>query len=902
MVNHAVKIKKGVTTPTLFTAFFYSFVKSFTEPLQGKARERKISSRQPVGNISTEWKQVCARCLFATALTVTSVVASKVQAQATNPTQHYTIEIPADNVANALNRLADQTDTVMLFPYQDAKARQANPVVGRYTLMHALAILLKNSGLVGGFSENGAISISVRDDSHFKQGREESNDMNTTTKKTLLATVIGVFAAGGMATASAENQAEQEAQQSRIDEVIVTAQKREQRLLDVPISISVVSDKDMKLLGIDNITDLSYYVPNLTVTEDSPGDQQIKIRGVSNFNGLSPLVGVYLDELPLRLTIGPQIDIPSTDIERVEVLKGPQGTLFGQGAVGGVVRLISKTPSFEGFAGDVSAKTYNTKGGDMSHEITAAANIPVLADRLAFRVAANHKDKGGWIDQFPTGGDNANDEVTSNIRIRGLFQVTDNFTINSTVIRNRSESGGSNLVNIGSIDDSKYFILAPAPEDRGSRSPSTERTYDYEVYNISASYDFGFATLLSSSTKYDIELDEGTRTAVFRFNPEFSETDLAGTLGYLRDDVHAIGQEIRLSGDTDTLNWTVGIQYADVELITTKATTGVWLNDNLDIHSLWFSGAALRTNIVTSKSVAVFSDVSYDLTDQLTVSVGARYYEDELDVNLISFDINDSDDFENLSLKGSLSYALSDQANVYFTIAEGFRSGGVNFFGADPYGPESLISYEFGGKALLFEERLSVDAAAYFSKYNDYQASETILTNTGATTTITRNPGKAELKGVELTLSVFVTEQFKLGLNGHVSEGEFTEVPESPPVFLEGDSLSGVPKYSYSVNADYNFNWSSSIEGFAHINYSRHGESTFTNRTFAPNYPDVDPVTESTAVGYLGAQIGAKWNSLTLKLFGKNLNNELREPNQGEVFDPVQRRPRSVGIEASYSF
>ena len=817
----------------------------------------------------------------------------------TTPNQYsdtrHRVKVPSLPAVEAFGQLIQQTGTQFLFPYDLVSSHTTVAVNGKYTVLEALQLMLRNTQLNSGLSEKGAIKIFINDGT--SKNNEERDGMNTNTKKTVLATVIGMFAVGGMATASAEDQAEQQAQQSRIDEVIVTAQKREQRLLDVPISISVISDKDMKLLGIDNMTDLSYYVPNLTVTEDSPGDQQIKIRGVSNDTGLSPLVGVYLDELPLRLSLGAQIDIPSTDIERVEVLKGPQGTLFGQGAVGGVLRYISKKPSFEGFAGDVSAKTYNTKGGDISNEITAVANIPVLADRLAFRVAASHKDKGGWIDQFPTGRENSNDEVASNIRIKGLFQATENFTIDTTVIRNRSEVGNPNIVNVGSIGDSKYYQLTPAPEDRGGKSISPERTYDYEVYNISASYDFGFATLLSSSTKYDIELDEGARTTVFRLIPLYS-TDLLASLSYLRNDTHAYGQEFRLSGDTDSLKWVLGIHYADVELITSTATTGASLSDNLDILSVNFSNP-FNSSQLNSESVAVFSDASYDLTNQLTVSVGARYYEDEIELSAGTLRLNDG--FENLSLKGSLSYALSDQANLYFSIAEGFRSGGVNYL-ADPYESESLISYEFGGKAILFDGRFSVDAAAYFSDYSDYQAEETIRNNMGVLQTSTRNPGKAELKGVEWTLSAHITDQFQVGFNGHISEGEFTDVSENQAVFLSGDSLGGVPKYSYSVSADYTFNWSSSIEGFAHVNYSRHGESGFTNRSFAPVLADFGPVTESPEVGYLGAQIGAKWDSLTLKLFAKNLNNELREANEGDLFNALQRRPRSVGIDVSYSF
>ena len=813
----------------------------------------------------------------------------------------YQVNIVAGTVAESLNQLSEQINVPVFFSYTIVKAKQANAVSGQYTLQEVLQIMLQGTGLYGGLSDTGVLTVSLgSSQATHNQGEDMMNRMMNRKKNILASTIAFFVGAGGVQGLAAEEVGDESKSGFLMEEVVVTAQKREQRLLDVPISISVVSDKDMKLPGIDNMTDLSYYVPNLTVTEDSPGDQQVKIRGVSNANGQSPLVGIYLDELPLRLSIGAQIDIPSTDIERVEVLKGPQGTLFGQGAVGGVLRYISKKPSFEGFAGDVSAKTYSTKGGDISNEITAAANIPVSADKLAFRVAASYKNKGGWIDQFPTGGDNANDEDASNIRIRGLFQATENFTIDTTAIRNRSESGGPNIVNIGSISDSKYYKLTPALEDRGGLSISPERTYDYEVYNISASYDFGFATLLSSTTKYDIEVDEGARTAVLRIAPGFHipESDLLADLAYLRSETHAYGQEIRLSGDTDTLNWTVGLQYADAERMSDSGSANSWLDDNLDI--LFGFPVQLYPTLLTSESVAVFSDVSYDLTNQLTVSVGARYYEDDIEFSVGTTKADS--DFENLSLKGSLSYALTDQANVYFTIAEGFRSGGVNVFGdAGPYDPESLISYEFGGKAILFDGRFSVDAAAYFSDYDDYQAQETIIV-AGSPQSAIRNPGKAEIKGIEWTLSAHITDQFNVGFNGHISEGEFTEVAENPPTFLSGDPLSGVPKYSYSVSADYNFNWSSSIEGFAHVNYSRHGESAFTNRGIAQFYADREPVNESPAVGYLGAQIGAKWNALTLRLFGKNLNNELREPNEGDPIYSLQRRPRSIGIEASYSF
>ena len=138
--------------------------------------------------------------------------------------------------------------------------------------------------------------------------------------------------------------------------------------------------------------------------------------------------------------------------------------------------------------------------------------------------------------------------------------------------------------------------------------------------------------MLSSSTKYDIERDKGARSAVFRFDPTQSVTDLAATLEHTRNDAHAIGQEIRLSGDTDTLNWTVGLQYTDVERMADSGFASSWLDDNLDI--LIGSSVQLTPSLLTNESVAVFSDASYDLTNQLTVSVGARYYEDDIEFSV----------------------------------------------------------------------------------------------------------------------------------------------------------------------------------------------------------------------------------------------------------------------------
>ena len=671
--------------------------------------------------------------------------------------------------------------------------------------------------------------------------------------------------------------------------------EREQRLIDVPISISVVSDKQLKLMGIDNMTDLSFIVPSLTVNEDSAGDQQVTIRGVSNERGTSPLVGIYLDEIPLRLHSTVHLDLPSADIERVEVLKGPQGTLFGQGATGGVIRYISKSPSFDALTGDVSARFYDTKEGDMSQELIAAVNVPVVADKFAVRIAANHKDIGGWIDQLLVDDENFNDEEVTNIRIRGLLQVMDGLDVDATVVRHRSDAGGSKLVNVGESSESNYLSILSDPDGEGASLNSPGISYEYDVYNITVSYDMGFATLVSSSSKYNVEHDENSESSLSEFDLGGPTLFLGSRQGVVRD-ANALAQEIRLSGDTESMGWNLGVFYTDVDTFISISSDGHILDQNTYENILLLAPFTSIGVPSSSNSTAVFGDVSYHLTEEITASFGARYYEDKIE-SVFSGE-NLEDEFDNLSLKGSLSYALSDNMNIYFSVAEGFRSGGVNIPNGQPFEPENLISYELGSKAEILEGRLNFELAMYFSEYDDYQ--ENIFLTDGTFTTIIQNPGSAELKGVEWSIGMNLTEQLSLGFNGNIAESEFTKVAENPNIFEVGDSLNGVPNHSYSISVDYGFNLTSSIEGFAHADYSRTGESKRTSRGNV--LVGIDDVEETAAVGYLNAQLGLKWESMTIKLFGKNLNNELRSPNSGAALTQLQRRPRTIGVDLSYAF
>ena len=790
-------------------------------------------------------------------------------------TQVYSINLPSQSVAKSLTDLSEQIDVLLLFPYDLAKQVAANPVNGSHTLPQALQIMLEGTGFSGSLTKKGVLMISLAKSDGANQGTKERKGMNINKRKNLLATFITMFASGAMAQ-GVDGDQQAATQQSSIDEIVVTAQKKEERLLDVPISISVVDDEFIADAGISNIIDLAYAVPNLSVIESGPGLLRAAIRGVTNSNGSSTLTGIYLDEIPLSITPSVSVNLETIDIERVEVLKGPQGTFYGQGSVGGTIRFITKEPSFDGIEGQIGGSAYGTKDGSSSGEFTGVLNLPVIDDTLAFRVAATYKDKGGWIDRPDAGIEDANDSELSSIRLKGLWNISKDFTADLTAIRHRAEDGGISRVNSIPISDSNLLSVVR----NGLDFPSTDIDYQYDLYNLTLNYDLGFATFTSSSSLTDVEVFQASQQ-------NFGPPDLVALNGLIG--AEAYSQELRLAGTSNAVDWVIGGFYTDIEENQNLADLGIYIGGNF-----LFGISDLRFKY-TSQSTAIFGNLTYHISDQLTVSLGARSFEDDRSFDDFSVGGPKEDTFDNVSLKGSISYAPTESSNVYFSVSEGFRSGGFNPSSDLTYDPETMISYEIGTKATVLDGRLNVETAIYHSEYQDYQSGLLVL----GVGTIIQNPGEAEIRGVEWSTQLKVNEHLSLGFNGNFTDAEFTTVSEEQIVFV-GDSLNEIPKYSYSINADFDFNWSSSIGGFAHINVNRQGPSTETDRS--TTIPVEQQVLESSDLNLLNAQLGAQWDDFTIRLFGRNLTNELRAINPSHFGIFTQNRPRTMGVSFIYDF
>ena len=790
----------------------------------------------------------------------------------------YYFDIPQQPLIKSLHRLSNDAQALILFPYHLVETQTGNAIKGRYTVRQALDKVLQRTGLYSATSSKGVLTIvQVESAKNNDTGKKTMN-----VKKNVLTTVIGVFAATGMGTSSAEEQIAEASQQSRIDEIIVTAQKREQRLIDVPISIEALGEEKIKDFGITGLDDLARVVPNLSIKSVSDSNQTIVIRGVSNNTGLSALVGIYMDEIPLSFNPQIQANLQPIDIQRLEVLRGPQGTLYGQGSTGGTVRFITNNPNFDGFEGEIGASASSITDGDTSSEVKAVLNIPVIDDRLAFRLATSYKDRGGWIDQPDIGKEDANDNQASYVRLKALWQASDDLSVNAMVLRSRSDSGSSNIANIRGADGDTYYRTVVA---NGLPLANTDQTDENDIYNVTVNYDLGFATLTSSSSHLDIKNYQSSTSILVGQDPLVNSGVIS--LG-ITNESKGFAQEVRLaSADSgNALNWLVGAFYSDTDFSNPSDDFGFFFNG--------FGGSLGGSKVfVTSKSTAIFADVGYDLSEQLTLTVGARYFEDDRTVG--QNPVSDSASFDQLSPKVSLSYALSDDASIYASIAEGFRSGGFNDFGPGSYDAETVRSYEVGAKASLLNNRLSVAGAIFHSQYLDYQGNDIISVALNQTATI--NPGEVKMQGFEFSTQFSVSEQFSIGLSGHYLDTEFVKIADSvASPFNLGDPVNYTPKYSYAFNARYDFEWSFGAEGFALLDYNRQDGSVFTSRTRFPAPFTSDPTS------LMNAQLGAQWQSFSVRLFGKNITNErdITMPAPGNIF--TQNAPRSWGVDVAYKF
>lgn len=666
------------------------------------------------------------------------------------------------------------------------------------------------------------------------------------------ALVLAMLAFAPVAIAQGGGEEEAEARQKTI---IVTATKRDQTIQDVPFSINAQTAEDIARSGAGNLEDVARSVAGLSIQNLGPGQSQVAVRGVSagqivrDQPGVKEQVGVYLDESVISLSLfTPDIDL--YDLNRVETLRGPQGTLFGSGSVGGTVRYITNQPVVGLQEGSLEANVNTINDGGTSGHVKGMVNLP-LGENVALRAVGYHTEYAGWIDAVgPASGSDVNSGNRTGGRVALTFQPTESLTITPRLIYQEIGSDGFNraeafnwLAGTTSLPDDTQFLLM-----------DEEFSDETMIADLTVSLDLGGMDLTSitSFIERDILVSRDASSLTQSVSQDLGfDPGVYALPSNLRDttDYESITQEVRLSSNHGgPLQWVAGVFYSDntrdyAQRLPTpgydafhQAYSDV-VNNDADPNNNLPGPAAVANgfpadspfNSDLSYSLtqwAVFGEASYDLTERMTVTAGGRFYDFEEDRTISSgglfangdSNVKDTTSSDGFSPRVLLSYDATDEITLNAQASQGFRLGGVNdplnvplctpqdqaiFGGFQSYGDEKLWNYEAGMKALTGDVTFS--AAAFYTDIEDLQVT---LDAGSCSSRIVFNVEKAHTAGLEAELGWSPVDGLDLTFAASVLEAKFdSTVRDGTGAVIggieDGNRLPSVPELQLAAAGTY---------------------------------------------------------------------------------------------------
>ena len=844
--------------------------------------------------------------------------------------KQYLVRVPSMNAVEAFRQLSEQTSTEFLFPYDLAESRTTQSVVGRYTVLDALDIMLRNTGLACGLSEKGAITIFLSD-SAFDSLEGRRNIMNR--KKNILASTIAFFVGvGGVQGLVAEEVGVEN--RSAIDEIIVTASKRETSLQDTAMAISALSSDTIDKRNLVGMGDYLNSLPSISVLDQGPGFNSVVIRGLSADPQLegadsSPLAGVYFGETAISGfgILGNSADIKLVDMERVEVLRGPQGSLYGAGAMGGVVRNIPKAPNLEQIEGSLQLGYSNTaEEGGVNTVTKAILNIPLVDNTLAIRAVAYRFDDSGYYkniaasdpvtsaaaESFSATAIDEDDVGSSEVvggRISMLWQPTDELTINLSYLNQDIDQDGwgqADFESAGKYTQTRFGIRSSSSPAPGFGEPDKSESLqdEIEITSLTIEYNLDWGTLFSSTSWVDEEskLNRDAKGFFSNLYPLSQPIDYEASL---------FSEEVRLTSDfSGPLQFLVGIYYEEKETGFDNFGLFGGVNPAMATNLLFHTK---RTRDLTQK--AFFGEFSYDLTDTVKLTVGGRAFDYDRGLEDRNFALDEPSNVESdekdTSLKASIEYSYDDNSLLYATWSEGFRLGypvaaqalsicdvdGDGFYdgsngvstGARGVDSDFVENFELGGKFSLLNNRLTVNTAIYQIEWEGIP-----ITQIFDTCSAPVNAGDAKSRGVELEVVYSLSENLLFNVNSSYVDAELTEDALALGA-KAGDRLPGAPRYNASLGIEYNF-LVGNYEVYVRSDYAYVGG-------FYNNLQESG--TEAGDYGKLNVKVGLSADQFDIDFYADNLTNENSITWVDTTFSAERGnhlRPRTVGINVTYQF
>ncbi len=883
--------------------------------------------------------EVCRRLLKACAglPLVFSLLTANASADELNQKSEF--NIPAQSLNAALVNFSEQANLQLIVNTKILEGFTTSGVNGELAAQVALVQLLDGTGL--GFKSSGAGTVVVS-----KLSQDELD-------------------VSGSKIKNIENN-------QSIEEIIVTAQKRETRLQDTAIAISTLSADTIEKRGLDSMGDYLSTIPGVTIQDRGAGANSITMRGISAGPQTErTAVGVYFGESSISgMSNGPNTvssDPRMVDIERVEVLKGPQGTLYGADSMGGIVRIIPKAPNLEQLEGAVGVQ-YSTTGelGGNNHQIQGVFNLPLIESQLALRGVAYRFENSGYVENIAGsytgdatpiadliakyGGvavddDEVGSDETTGLRLAALWQPIDTLSIKLSHTWQEITQDGSRDTYLGLPGKFQQIKVQPWPNSTigttgNGIAPEPEgMNEEVNITSLVLDYDLGWGTLHSTSSWIDRESTQFW---------DISQQDYGLTVMQVRaDEADRFTQELRFTSQFEgPVQLLAGLYYDDYE--NNYNLSSFWPGDpanagavNADTgRNLWaghedepYYSLGHYQNSLEQK--AVFAEVSYDIIDRLTATLGARHYEYEQSTwaeragywyrsetfGSPGTTTSDKADDSGETYRVNLSWKPSDDTLLYAQWAEGFRlaniqrplaeSKGCDIDGNGRYEvsgggevpivdgllePDTTENYELGFKGTFADNLVSLDVALYHIDWEGLPV-RVILEKSGCGG-YRANAGFSTSEGIEVESRLRLTDALRLDLGASYNEAKLSK--DQSGLGEKGDDLPGSADINFSAGLEYGFSLAG-YDAFARVDYAYVGE-------YGTRLDQPDDLPSSGGFSQIHLKTGITLDKLAVDLFVKNLTNAddltwVEDVSTILGTTTVFRlRPRTIGLNLHYSF
>lgn len=784
------------------------------------------------------------------------------------------LNIPRQTLDVALKDLAQQTG-LQIVRFSDAVKGDAivGPLNGMYCVEQALRALLAPSGLTYRPLNARAYIVVTPQELSRKKGAatpaltgDGSQSAGTASAgQTLRLAQVDEGRAPRVARPQGASQgtASPAVQMMSLEEIIVTARKVEERLRDIPMSITAITARGLQALGATQFMDFANTVPGLNFTSSGVGQTQVNLRGITSGYNVSPTVGIYVDDVPYGsstpfvASAQLALDVGLFDMSRIEILRGPQGTLYGASTMGGLLKYVTNVPDTASFGAMVRANIASTQHGGVGYDASSAINMPLAEDAAALRISGFYTHSGGYIDNLTLNDDDVDHADVYGGRIDFLFAPTERLSVRLTAFAQDVERDGSIAADFDRATGEP--IDGDLAQRRALAEPFEQR---FRLASATVKYAFDFATLTSISSYQTVRSDAVTDFSAL-YVPAFGGPGAFSAIGLIRNaDTDKFTQEIRLAASGEVVDWLVGGFYTDED------------GEQFQTLPAYDPGGALSpVNLLTVtipsrfEEYAGFGNLTFHVTDKLDITGGVRYArnsqsQEQIGSGLLIGSMPERRSTDSVATwLANIRYRATGNVMPYVRFATGYRPGGPNAVVNDLNGrslapptfdADKLTSYEAGIKLGSANRRLSADLAVYHVDWDDMQITA-IRNGLG----VTANAATAQSHGAELTVTALPVRDLTIvGALGY-TDAELTE--DAPDLGgMKGESLPDAPEITAALSADYRFGLSG-YEAFAGttVRYIADRNASFDQSPGMPQYelPDYTAVDVRTGIAFGSARV-----------------------------------------------